>query len=546
MRSINHTLGLQCKVALFLLLLSVASLPAAAQYFGRNKVVYEKFDFKVTQSPHFDLYNYLRDTEDKQWFSQVTEQWYSMHQRVLRDTFKQRNPFILYLHHAHFQQTRAIGGQIDVGTGGVTEALKNRVIMPLFEANAQTDHVLGHELVHAFQYHLVQDSFSLNALNNLPLWMVEGMAEYMSIGHIDPNTAMWLRSAVQNDKLPTLKDLTNRPDLYFPYRWGEAFWAYVTGRYGDTVIRRLFLETARRGYADAIRTVFKVDEKQFSQQWQEAIRSAFAPMQPGMQSAPTGRALLHQKNAGDLNIIPSFSPDGRYVAFWTEKNLFSLDLYIADAETGRSVERITKTSLGAHVDQYSSFESAVAWAPDSRRIAFVAFAKGRNRLLIANTSGKIQEEIDLPGITGFSNPVWSPDGNTIVVTGMNEGQSDLFAYNLQTRAMRQLTNDIYSDLMPSFSPDGKTLVFATDRMSIGNTRVKHVFTHNLALLDMASGSVTNLDVFPGANNLNPVFGKDNNLVYFLSDRDGFRNMYSYNRDSRQILQLTKLFTGISG
>ncbi len=517
-----------------------------SQYFGRNKVLYQDFPFKLNQTPHFDIYNYLQNNTSKTWLTQNSEQWYLMHQQVLRDTFKERNPMIIYNSHAHFQQTRAIEGQIDVGTGGVTEGLKNRVVLPFMESNAQTDHVIGHELVHAFQYHLIKDSMSLNALNNLPLWMVEGLAEYMSIGYIDANTAMWLRSAVAANKLPTLKDLTNRPDLYFPYRWGEAWWAYVTAKYGDGIIRKVFIETAKRGYNDALKYLFKIDEKEFSKQWQDAIKAAYAPMQSTTSLSPIGQNLVDEKRAGRLNIVPSLSPDGQYVAFWSEKNLFTLDLFIADAASGNVIEKVTSNSFNSHIDQYSSYESSVAWSPDSRRLAFVAFAKGHNRLIIANTQGKIEQQLDIPGVNSFSNPAWSPDGNTIVVTGLIGGQSDLYAYNLNTKAVKQLTNDRYSDMQPSYSPDGKWIVFATDRASVSGKMLQHSYSHNISVYDVQTGAVTNLDFFPGADNLNPVFASDNSTVYFLSDRDGFRNLYSYNINTKDLNQLTNLFTGIAG
>ena len=546
MRLRNSTPYRQVPVLFLLIVFSFISVDSSGQYFGRNKVLYQNFDFKVLQTPNFEIYNYLQNNTVKNRFANLTEQWFLMHQQVLKDTFKQRNPLIIYNTHAEFQQTRVIDGQIDVGTGGVTEAFKNRVIMPFMESNAQTDHVLGHELVHAFQYHLVLDSLSLNALANLPLWMVEGMAEYMSMGYRDANTAMWLRSAVAANKLPTLKDLTNRPDLYFPYRWGEAFWAYVTGTYGDTVIKRLFLETARRGYPDAIKLMFKIDEKEFSRQWQEAIRNAYTPFQKNMQLTPIGQSIVNKGNAGEMNVVPSISPDGKYVAFWTEKNLFSLDLYIADAATGKIIERITSSAFNSHIDQYSSYESAVAWSPDSRQLAFVAFAKGRNRLLIVDVNGKIQQEIDIPGVSGFSNPTWSPDGNSIVVTGLVEGQSDLYSYNLTTKAVKQLTNDIYADILPVFSADGKWIAFSTDRLAFSGTNLSHEYSHNIALLNLETGSAEILDFFRGANNLNPFFSPDNSTIYFLSDRDGFRNMYSYDLATKQISQRTNLFSGLSG
>ena len=531
---------------LLLFLFFYPSLNIHAQYFGRNKVNYQKFDFRVLQTPNFDIYHYLNNTANRNRLAQATEQWYRMHQSIFKDTLEQRNPLLMYNTHAEFQQTRAIEGQIGVGTGGVTEALKNRVIMPFMESNAQTDHVLGHELVHAFQYHIILDTFSLSAVGNIPLWMVEGLAEYMSIGPVDAHTAIWLRNGVATDKLPTLKDLTNRPDEYFPYRWGQAFWAFTTGTYGDTIIRRLFIETARVGYEQAIKNLFKIDAKEFSTRWQTALRSAYASYQANTQ-APPGRELIHKKNAGELNIVPSLSPDGKRVAFWTEKHVFSIDLFVADAATGENVKKVTSSNFGSHIDEYSSYESAVAWSPDSRRLAFVAFAKGRNSLIIADANtGKKVREIYVPGVPAISNPTWSPDGNTIVMTGLVEGQSDLYAYELNTGRVRRLTNDIYSDMQPSYSPDGNWIVFATDRRSMGNNVIQHHFSHNLALYNVRTGAITNLDFFDGANNLNPVFGSDNNIIYFLSDRDGFRNLYSYNISTHELIQRTNLFTGITG
>lgn len=543
----SNTSPRQFSRGLFLAIAVLFLVPTThAQYFGRNKVLYQNFDFKVYQTPHFETYSYLTNANVRERFINRTEQWYNMHQAVLKDTFKERNPFLVYNSHAHFQQTRAIDGQIDVGTGGVTEGLKNRVIMPIMESNAQTDHVLGHELVHAFQYHLVKDSFTLNALNNLPLWMVEGMAEYMSTGYRDANTAMWLRNGVATNKLPTLKDLTTRPDLYFPYRWGEAFWAYVTGRYGDGMIKKLFMETARRGYADAIKLLLKMDEKEFSTQWQEAIRNAYAPIQAKTSTTPLGQKFIGSDKGGRLNIVPALSPDGYFMAYWTEKNLFSIDLYIAEVATGKVIERITSANYNSHIDQYSSFESAVAWSPDSRRLAFVAFAEGRNQLIISSTSGDIEEKIDIPGVPSFTNPAWSPDGKTIVVNGLVQGQSDLYAYDLNTKKVKQLTNDLYADIQPAFSPDGKWIVFSTDRLDAGGKVFQHKNDHNLALYELSTGAVTNLEFFNGAKNLNPVFGNNNEEIYFLSDRDGLRNMYSYNLTTREIRQHTNFFTGISG
>ena len=56
----------------------------SAQYFGRNKVLYQNFDFRVLQSPHFEIYTYLQDKEKRNRFTERTEQWYRIHQVLLQ------------------------------------------------------------------------------------------------------------------------------------------------------------------------------------------------------------------------------------------------------------------------------------------------------------------------------------------------------------------------------------------------------------------------------------------------------------------------------
>ena len=165
--------------ALFML----AQSPLHAQYFGRNKPRYQKHDFKVTETEHFRIYDYLNNREKLQELAASAELWYQMHQAVLLDTFTEKNPLVIYSDHAGFQQTNTIMGSIGVGTGGVTEGLRNRVIFPVAMTNQQTHHVLGHELVHAFQYNMILngDSTNMRSLANLPVWMVLGLAELLSI-----------------------------------------------------------------------------------------------------------------------------------------------------------------------------------------------------------------------------------------------------------------------------------------------------------------------------------------------------------------------------
>lgn len=519
----------------------------AQQYFGQNKPNYEKFDFKVYQSPEFEVYSYLKDPKKVEALANAAEQWYKLHQAILSDTILEKNPIILYNDHADFQQTNTISSQIGVGTGGVTEAFKNRVVLPLTMSNEQTHHVLGHELVHAFQYNMVirGDSTNIQNLGNLPLWMVEGLAEYLSIGRHDAHTAMWMRDAVLNDDVPSIRDLNNM-GKYFPYRYGQAFWSFIAGWKGDDVIAPFFILTAKLGFEKASEIVLGVNVKDLSKLWEDSFRQHFGAHLGDKKERLVGKELINDKNGGRLNIAPEISPNGRYVIFLSEKDVFSIDLFLADARTGKILSKVASTLKDGHIDDFNYIESSGAWSPDSKRFAFVGVSKGNNILIIKEAeTGKTVLETAIKGLPAFTNPAWSPDGKTIVMTGLVEGQVDLYAYEVKTGKIRQLTNDPYSEMQPAWSADGQKIVFATDRVSYENGRKNGKFTFNLATIHPDGGQSQDIAVFPGADNLNPKLDTAGNIV-FLSNRDGFRNLYRYETATGKVYQLTDLLTGISG
>jgi hypothetical protein len=526
--------------------LLIASFTVKAQYFGRNKPHYKAFDFKLYETPYFSIYHYLENKKALDQIALWSEQWYKMHQKVLSDSFYFKNPIILYNDHADFQQTNAISGEIGVGTGGVTEAFRNRVIFPFTMTNQQTWHVLGHELVHAFQYNLVinGDSSSIRNLQNLPLWMVEGLAEYMSLGRVDPFTAMWMRDATLNNDIPNFRMLEN--PRYFPYRYGEAFWAFLTGLYGDDIIRPMFYNTALYGLENASLFTLGLTADQLSERFVNAIRTYYEPFLDDKKERLIGRELINKENGGRLNVSPVLSPNGKFIMFLSERDLISTDLYLADATSGKIIRKVLSTTKDGHLDDLNYLESSGTWSPDSKQFAIVAYKKGSNAIVIKDVNnGRTKAELKFKEVPGIANPAWSTDGRSIVFSGLAHGQTDLYQYDLKSKKLKRLTNDLYSEIQANFSSDGKSIVYATDKLSIDRGRKNGKFTMNLAIMDLTSGAVRDLDFFFGANNLNPEHDDDGN-IFFLSDRDGFRNMYRYQLQDDKIYQMTNYLSGISG
>jgi len=530
--------------ATILFLITQADLNA--QYFGRTKPGYSNFNFSVLQTPHFEIYHYLRNDSLLKTLVRWSENWYDIHRETFADTFRIKNPLIFYNNHADFQQTNTISGLISTGTGGVTESLKNRVILPVAPTMSQTDHTLGHELVHAFQYNMFlnSDSSKLYSLKNMPLWMIEGMAEYLSIGSEDPNTAMWMRDALVSNDFPALKKLSDEPK-YFPYRYGQAFWAMVAKTWGDSVIMPLFKSTARYGFDAAADSVLGFNEKTLSGMWKSAMELHFKPYLENRTDSLAGRMVISKLNGGRVNISPSVSPDGKYIAFFSERNLFTLDLFLADAATGRIIKKLSSVVRNADIDDFNFIESSGTWSPDSRKFAFVIFTKGSNRIAVVDVMHqKRMNEIRIKGVPAIFNPAWSPDGNRIAFTGTVDGTSDLYVYDLTDGTTEKLTHDMPSNIHPAWSPDGRYLAFSQE--VINSLPGQRRFIFDLAIMDMKTRDIRRLNVFPGAWNLNPAFSGDGSSVFFLSDADGFRNLYKFHLDDGIVSKLTDYLTGISG
>jgi hypothetical protein len=531
------------------MLIGACASPASAQYFGRNKVQYKKLDFQVLKTDHFDIYFYPSAREGIDLSARMAERWLARLEKQLGHQLRGRQPLILYGSHVDFEQTNAIPGDLGEGTGGVTEPLRRRIILPLAGPLADTDHVIGHELVHAFQFDMTARPGAgpgETGANTLPLWFIEGMAEYLSIGPVDPHTSMWLRDAAREEKLPTIRDLNN--PKYFPYRWGQAFWAYVGGRYGDSVIAKMLAIAAAAGDPEvAFKQVLGVSEKELSAAWHDAIRATYAaPLRSLTPPNEVGTVILKGEGAGgDLNVGPALSPDGKWIAFLSERSLLSIDLFVADAATGKVVRRLTRTATDPHFSSLQFIYSSGAWDQDSRRLALGTIADGRAALAIFDAlTGSKEREVVLPDVDEVLNPTWSPDGQSVAFSGMARGVTDLYVVELKSGKVRALTKDAYADLQPAWSPDGRRIAFVTDRFS---TRLDNVDigAYRLALIDPGSGTVEQLRAFTSGKNINPQWAPDGGSLYFISDRDGVSNLYRVSLGG-DVTQLTTVATGLSG
>jgi hypothetical protein len=537
-------------LALSLAALALAPQAGRAQYFGRNKVQYESFHFQVLRTDHFDIYFYAEEQQAAEQAARIAERWYAREAQLFDHELTGRQALILYASPAAFQQTNAISGDLGEGTGGVTEALKRRIVLPLGSSLAETNHVIGHELVHAFQYDITghaRGGSQMPAAAQMPLWFIEGMAEYVSLGPLDPHTAMWMRDAALNAKLPKWRQLDD--PQFFPYRYGQALWAYIAGRWGDEVVGRLLRSASKASDIDqAFLRETGMAGVQLDSAWQADLRAAYEPVKAATDSPSHygGRLIAGHDLASGLNVGPVVSPDGSRIVFYSARDLFSIEMFMADAHTGQILQRVTKTAVDPHFQSLEFINSAGSFDGTGDRFVFSAQSRGRPVLDVLDVQrGRVAREILFPKLGEILHPAWSPDGRYVAFAALSGGVTDLYLYDLATDSLRQLTNDAYADLEPAWSPDGSKIAFVTDRFSTNLTNLAPG-NYRLALLDMTTDSITPLPSFPDGKNIDPQWSPDGTSIYFLSDRGGITNIYRLEVATGRQTQVTNLLTGVTG
>ncbi|GIW51430.1 MAG: peptidase S9 [Gemmatimonadales bacterium] len=523
--------------------------PLPAQYFGQNKVQYQTLDFAVIQTEHFDIYYHEGERQAALDAARMAERAYARLSRIFNHQYRERQPIILFASHTEFQQNNVT--DIGEGTGGVTEPFRHRILLPFTGSYADFEHVLQHEIVHQFQF----DVFARGRIGggiqrlvsvNPPLWFMEGMAEYLSLGPVTPETAMWLRDAALEGNLPTLEELTYNSSI-FPYRFGHAIMAFIGERWGDGAIGELLHAVATAGLQQGIRRALGISMNDLSEEWRESVQRAYLPQIAELDKAhKVGNPLLNRRRSGGtVHVSPALSPDGKEIAYFSEGNSFFIDLYLADGETGRVKRRLIKSAFSSDFESLRFLYSGGSWSPDGRYFAIAVKHGGRDDLVIFDVRRRrVHRRIEVP-LHGITMPSWSPDGSQLVFTGYDGGLSDLFIVNADGSGLTRLTNDRYADLHPAWSPDGATIAFATDRGPDTDFNTLAIGPLRIALYHLPTGRIELLDHMEGSN-INPQWAPDGLSLAFVSNRTGIANVFLYDFTDQSVYQLTNIFTGVSG
>ena len=527
-------------VAALLLLVALLPAPAGAQ-FGKNKIQYQNLKWSIYHSPHFDVYYYEAEEALLQKVVSFAESAYDELSRRLDYQIESSTPLIFYKTHAEFEQNNISLGFIPEAVGAFATDVRFRMVLPVDMPDAELHELILHELTHIFQYHLLFGGRVTRSLTSQPpTWLVEGMASYFAD---DESTSdrMFLRDLVVNDQVPAISRA--QTGGFLAYRFGHAVFDFMEERWGAQGVLDFLFEyrSTLGGNIDrALRRAFRIEPEDFDADFRRWLRERYLPelVKTGEPSY-FGRRFFEGEGRGAEFSSPAVSPSGDLVAALGNP-AGDIDVVLFDTRERRPLRNLTKGWSSQYQYLTGQFLTSVrrsgtdlAFSPDGNWLAvFGKREKGRSLVLVDVINGGVERVIDIDVQQPFA-PSWSPDGRTVAFAGNLGGHFDIYALDVESGTVKNLTNDDRFDGAPVFTPDGSAIIYSSEIAAF----------QKLFRLDLANPANRQQLTRGEWSDVDPAISRDGKVVFFTSDRSGFENVYALDLTSGEVRQHTNAVTG---
>lgn len=529
--------------SLCLLVLLAAPLAFAQYipYFGKNKVNYDKFSWRVYKSPHFEVYYY---PEFEQHLARLVSYLESSYQHIsaeLKHEIQSSIPVVFYKTHSEFEQTNLFPDFIPEGVQAFSEPIRNRMVIPVDGAPDRLQGLITHELAHIFEFDLIPRGI---VNRGIPLWIDEGLADYLR-GDWDSHDLMTVRDAALNDQIPRMSKMQvagGRTD----YNLGHAVFDFIAARFGKEGIRQ-FLYTLRKSIIatsddNIYQQTFRMTPKEFDAAFEKWIKDRFKAFRDRQRPSDYGTEISPDQEKTSFSQVYAFapSPSGEVVAAITgNRTDGEADIVMLSSKDGSVVKNLTKGYTGKYENVTFPGEGFVTgrtidFSPKGDVVAFVGrTGKKRSLFLVSPLSGDVVKRIPFD-LDEVESPCILPNGKQALVAATKEGVTDIYLVNLETGEYKNLTNDDFFDANPRISPDG-TLVVYNRRVSGNHKIVMFPLGNPTRRIDLTYGPFADLA---------PYFSADGSQVLYSSNEDdGIYNLRSIDIKTGVIKQFTDALGG---
>ncbi|MBM4119029.1 hypothetical protein FJ251_15100, partial [bacterium] len=522
------------RLSLLALLLALAA-PAAGQYlFGKNKVVYSPRDWLVSRSDKVELFFYPEEERLAAHALAFADSAARELELIFALTLETPVPLVLYGSEHAFRETNIIPNLIGESVGGFTDLVRGRVVVPSTGDLAQLRHVIRHEMVHAVMLEKLARVTAAHrqfSYQHPPLWFIEGLAEFYSVGEPDTEGEMLLREGILAGSLPPLDELWRIQGSYLMYKVGQSVVAYLDRNYSTAAVRGLLENWWRSTSLERLLeeelglTLAALDAG-----WRSHLRRRYYPsVAARLPAAERGRALIE---GGGFQVGPAALSDTSFVYLETGSGRVAL----ARAELPRSprrgaeARRLLEGGRDGRTESIPFLRSRPAVGAGLIALSVRRGPGDELRFLDAETGADLAA-FAADSLAQIEAPAIAADGRVLFSGISPQGRRDLYLLSGDPRAappgwrVERLTDDDWDDRDPAWHPDGASFLYSSDRGQAAASPHR-----NLHRMDLALRESRRLTAGPWVDR-QPTWAPDGRRLLFVSDRLGAWDVFSAEGDT---------------
>ncbi|MET0637265.1 MAG: hypothetical protein ABWZ25_14640 [Chitinophagaceae bacterium] len=520
---------------LLLLMVSVSEAQVSTVEFGKNRIQYQKFKWKYYQTENFNTYFSQDGLGLGKYVAQIAETELPGIEEFVEYGMQRRTNIIVYNNFEEMQQSN-IGLGIDwQNTGGVTKLVNNKMLV-YFDGNhdnlrRQIRQGLARVLVENVLFGDDLGEFAANqALLDLPKWLTDGYIEYAA-ENWSPSLDDDLRSVMLSGIYTKFYQFAyERPNLA-----GHAFWKYIADKYGkNKVTYFLYLARIYRNLNNASQKLASKKFKALLSDFMLEVPQTYYKDIRGRRNAPKGQLgvseVIGKKDYMHFNANPN-PKSFTYAVVEFNQGIYTVVL-VENFVTRKTLLRFgTKTKELEKNPNYP----LLAWDGKGSRLAVLYSDKGKLKLFVYDAIQRFKPiKQDLPMFNQVQDMKFMLDANTLLLSAVRSGQTDIYSYKMDKQTFDQITNDVYDDLDPAFVafPNKTGIIYSSNRpsaLAVSGDDSLPAPHFNIFLVDNWNKSdYKQISQLTNVNYGNARFPSQYNTSHFtfISDQNGVNNRYA--------------------